>query len=730
MDYQKDTEPMELTVSDILKILKRNKFLIFLILFIVLVITAFYAFFSPKIYEASAVLKISAEGNSSLLRLASSVPSFILPGGTVQSDYQTSIEIIKSRRTIERVMEELKIQDMDRFKDLSKDQIIKFLSENIEVQPIKDTSLVKISFQDKDKEFAKKLVDTLVNSYIQTLKEVAQNEASNTRKFIESQLPQVEERLNKAELALQRFKEKNKVFSLDEQAKLLLENLSNFESQFLQAKISVDEAKNEREAIQKVLSKEEKMVVASQMIADNPVVVQLRSKLVDLNIELAGLLTEYKNTDQQVLALKKQIDEVKKQLQNEVSRIVSQEQKTINPNYQTLLSRLISLEVQINTNDAYIQALEKVIKNYQSQVDKFPEIERELFGLMRERQVAETLYTMFVQKKEEARIQEAGASSGVSIVDGAFVSDIPVKPNKKLILAIGFVLGIFLGVLGAFGKEFLDKTIKDSKEVFYLAGDTQIIGQISKTDSPNLDLVTLVQPYSITSENFRLVAGSILFSLPDEKSSRVIAITSSVTQEGKTFIAANLAVSLANSGMRIAIMNLDMRKPRIEELFGVKVVEGLSDYILSKVKIDDIIQRDILGVKNLDLLPIGSIPPNPISVLNSNKIPELINVLKERYDLVIVDTPPILPVADTSRMSNFLDGTILVVRLNQTPKDGFVESLNILRRSKHNVLGIIINGVHEEIREYYYNYYYGKSKRGLLRIGKNHSLKKRKKVRT
>jgi len=729
MDYQKNTEPMELTLSDIFKILKRNRLLIFSILFIVLIITALYAFLSPRIYEASAVLKMSTSDNS-LLRLASSVPSFILPSGSMQSDYQTSIEMIKSRRTLERVVEELKIRDMDRFKGLSKDQIIKFLSESVEVQPIKDTSLVRISFQDKDKEFAQRLVDSLVKSYIQTLEEVAQNEASRTRKFIESQLPQIEERLNKAELALQRFKEKNKIFLLDEQAKLLLENLTDFESQLLQAKISMDEAKQESKAIQEVLSKEEKMVVTSQMIADNPVVVQLRSKLVDLNIELAGLLTKYKSTDQQVIALKKQIDEVEKQLQNEVGKIVSQEQKTINPNYQTLLSRLISLEVQINTNSAYIQALEKVINNYQSQVDKFPEIERELFGLMRERQVAETLYTMFVQKKEEARIQEAGVSSGVSIVDEAFVPNIPVKPNKKLILAIGFVLGIFLGILGAFGKEFLDKTVKESKEIAYLADDIQIIGQISKTDIPNPDLVTAVQPYSITSENFRLTASNVLFSLPDEKSSRVIAVTSSITQEGKTFVVANLSISLANSGMKIAIVNLDMRKPRIEELFGIKVVEGLSDYILSRAKINDICQTEILGMKNLDLFPVGSIPPNPISILNSNKIPELINILKERYDLIIVDTPPVLPVADTSRMSNFLDGTILVVRLNQTPKDALVESLDILKKSKHNVLGIIINGVHEEIKEYYYNYYYGKNKRGLFGIKRNLSPRRAKKVRT
>ena len=727
MDHQ-NVEPMELTLSDIFKILKRNRLLILSILFAVLVITAFYAFLSPKIYEASATLKMNTGNESSLLRLASSVPSFILPAGGVQSDYQTSIEMIKSRRTLEKVIDDLKLQQLDRFKKLSKDEIMKFLLEKIEVQPIKDTSLVKISFQDKDREFAEKVVDAVVNSYIQTLEEVAQNEASNTRKFIESQLPQIEERLNKAELALQQFKEKNKIFLIDEQTKLLLENLTNFESQLLQAKISMEEAKKESEAIQKILSKEEKMMVTSQMISDNPVVVQLRSKLMDLNVELAGLLTKYKSTDQQVVALKRQISEVEKQLQNEVAKIVSQEQRTINPNYQTLLSQLITLEVRINTNDAYIQALEKVINNYQSQVDGLPKLERELFGLMREREIAEKLYTMFVQKREEARIQEAGASSGVSVVDEAFVPNIPVKPNKKLILAIGFVLGVFLGVLGAFGKEFMDKTVKDVREVHYLAGDVQVIGQISKADEPNPDLITVVQPYSITSENFRLISGNILFSLPNGKSSKVLAVTSSVTQEGKSFVAANLAISFANGGVKVALVDLDMRKPRLEELFGIKTSDGLSDYILSRVKIDDICVQEVLGIKNLDFFPIGSIPPNPISVLNSSKIPELIEILKERYDLIVVDTPPVLPVADTSRMSNFLDGTLLIVRLNKTPKDAIMESLNTLKRSKHNVLGIVINGVQEKIKEYYYSYY-GKGKRKKFTMKMNSNTSKRK-IRT
>ena len=724
MDHQ-NVEPMELTLSDIFKILKRNRLLILSILFAVLVITAFYAFLSPKIYEASATLKMNTGNESSLLRLASSVPSFILPAGGVQSDYQTSIEMIKSRRTLEKVIDDLKLQQLDRFKKLSKDEIMKFLLEKIEVQPIKDTSLVKISFQDKDREFAEKVVDAVVNSYIQTLEEVAQNEASNTRKFIESQLPQIEERLNKAELALQQFKEKNKIFLIDEQTKLLLENLTNFESQLLQAKISMEEAKKESEAIQKILSKEEKMMVTSQMISDNPVVVQLRSKLIDLNVELAGLLTKYKSTDQQVVALKRQISEVEKQLQNEVAKIVSQEQRTINPNYQTLLSQLIALEVRINTNDAYIQALEKVINNYQSQVDGLPKLERELFGLMREREIAEKLYTMFVQKREEARIQEAGASSGVSVVDEAFVPNIPVKPNKKLILAIGFVLGIFLGVLGAFGKEFMDKTVKDVREIHYLAGDVQVIGQISKADEPNPDLITVVQPYSMASENFRLISSNILFSLPNGKSSKVLAVTSSVTQEGKSFVAANLAISFANGGVKVALVDLDMRKPRLEELFGIKTSDGLSDYILSRVKIDDICVQEVLGIKNLDFFPIGSIPPNPISVLNSSKIPELIEILKERYDLIVVDTPPVLPVADTSRMSNFLDGTLLIVRLNKTPKDAIVESLNILKRSKHNVLGIVINGVQEEMKEYYYSYYgKGRRKKFTMRVNSNTSKRK------
>lgn len=707
MDYQ--NPEMELTLTDIFKILKRNRLLIISIVFIVLIVTALYAFLAPKIYEASATLKMSSSDNS-LLKLASSVPSFIFSGTGVKSDYQTSIEMIKSRRTLERVVDDLKLQELERFKDSSRDRLINFLSENVKVESIKDTSLVRISFQDKDREFAQRVVDSVVKSYIKTLEEVAQNEAISTRKFIESQLPAIEERLNKAELALQKFKEENKIFLLEEQTKLLLENLTSFESQLLQAKVSMEEAKKESEAIQDILSKEEKMVITSQMISDNPVVVQLRSRLVELNIELAGLLTKYKSTDQQVVALKNQISEVEKQLQNEVTKIVSQEQKTINPNYQTLLSRLITLEVQVNTNDAYIQALEKVINGYQSQVEELPRLERELFGLMREREIAETLYTMFVQKREEARIQEAGASSGVSVVDEAFVSDIPVKPNKKLILAIGFVLGIFLGTLGAFGKEFLDNTVKDVKEIHYLSKNVQVVGQISEAENPNPDLISAVQPYSITSENFRLVASSVLFSLPDDKSSKVIGITSSIAQEGKTFVAANLAISLAGSGLKVALLNLDMRKPRLEELFGVKFPQGLTDYILSRAKIDDICQREMLGIKNLDFFPIGSIPPNPIYVLNSSKIPELIDILKERYDIVLVDTPPVLPVADVSTISTFLNGILLVVRLNRTPKDAVEKSLDILKKSKHNVLGIVVNGIKEEIKEYYYNYY-GKGKK-------------------
>lgn len=695
----------EITLEDLLRIFKRRFWWFFATVIAVFAVTIVYLMLATPIYEASVTINIEPKSKGSLTDL------FSATGYTSsRPDISTEVELIKSRTNIETVVKNLNL--VEYFKNKSKNSeidtydVIKSLSNMITVSPVKDTSIVKISVQNPDPELAKNIANELASVYNELLQRLSRNEYTARREFIEQQIPKVEEELKQVEDQLKKFKQTNKVYVLNVESQNLLNTLYNLDTQINTYKIKVEEVKAKISALTQQLKSMNQKIVSSETISVNPVVSQLKAKLVDLQIQLSALLNTYSENDQQVKSLRKQIEETEKMLKNQVESIVTSQVQTTDPNYASMYSELIQSNTELLVYQSTISSIESIKSKYEQKISTLPMLEQQLFELERDRKVKENLYSILLEKLEETRISEAGVVGRATLVDSAITPTQPVKPNKKLTLAIGGVLGIFLGILLVFLLEAFDKTISDEEYIKHMLKGSPVLGRIPNIEFPETsespELVVVNSPTSPQAEALKLTATNIEYS--NTPAPKIIGITSSGPGEGKTLIAANIALAYAQNGNKTLLIDLDMRKPRVEKVLGIERINiGVTNHILKDIPVERII---VNYGENIDIIPVGSIPPNPTALLTSKKMEDFIQKLSEKYERIVIDLPPILAAADSLIVSKYTDGIVLVVRAGKTQKPSLRVAYENIQTSSAKLLGAVINDITANQMGYYYYYYY------------------------
>lgn len=282
---------------------------------------------------------------------------------------------------------------------------------------------------------------------------------------------------------------------------------------------------------------------------------------------------------------------------------------------------------------------------------------------------------------------ELAAGGGAQVLSTAYVPDTPVSPNLPLNLAIGLVIGIFVGSALAFVRDYFDDSVK-SKEVVDRVTGVSTLGLIPKV-APGHELVTVTSPTAPAAEAFRLLRTSVKF-LGIERNVRVVQITSPSPGEGKTMVAANLAVAFAQAGDRVVLVGGDLRRPRLEEVVDVPLTPGLTAVLIGDVTLPQAIQTAD-GVPNLSVLPAGYPPPNPSELLSGERARRLIDVLGQTYDVVIIDCPPVLPVTDSLVLARMADTTLLVTSANKTSKRSLTRAVELLRQVDAPLSGTVLN---------------------------------------
>jgi len=341
---------------------------------------------------------------------------------------------------------------------------------------------------------------------------------------------------------------------------------------------------------------------------------------------------------------------------------------------------------------------------------------------------------LLIKRFKETSLTEDMRTGNIRIVDGAEVPRYPVKPKKRLNIILAIIVGLVTGIGLAFFFEYLDNTIKIPEDVEkYLnipfLGPVPLFSTKSKgdiEDDTNPALVAFHSSKSTASESYRGIRTSILLSSA-ESAPQVILITSVGPLEGKTITTANLAVTMAQAGSKVIILDCDMRRPKMHKLFGVVRDQGISNLLVESSDVKRAIFHT--RIPNLDVIPCGTIPPNPSEILGSTRMASLLNVLRKKYAHILIDSPPSTAVTDAVVLSKFVDGVVLVIRADSTVREIAKNCVAQFGTVGANILGVVLNGVDIGRDSYYYYqyyyYYYGEDREKKKKSRKQRKSKNR-----
>ncbi len=369
-------------------------------------------------------------------------------------------------------------------------------------------------------------------------------------------------------------------------------------------------------------------------------------------------------------------------------------------------------EVNYQTLLASYKKLSEIVNDYDRKMSLLPTSSIDLARLQREKEAYEKLYLTLEDKYQEALINEQSQPGNVLIIDSGLIPTSPAKPNRILIVIIGFILGGGLGLGYAFTKNYFDNTVKtpediQNRNINVLAWIPHIEGVTS--DNQEFEFIVAKKPDSTVAEAFRALRTRIKFSKIDKDVLKTILITSSTAQEGKTTVSMNLAASFAQANFKTLLLDTDLRKPRIHSVFGQKRFPGLTDYFFGQTQFEGVLRQS--PVNNLYYITSGTIPPNPSEILGSPQMEAFMKRLRNEFDYVILDSPPLIAVTDSEILARLVDGSIIVTSANFTEIELMEKAVDVLKQDQSSFIGVLLNNFsYRSGYSSYYKYYYYYSK--------------------
>jgi capsular exopolysaccharide synthesis family protein len=542
----------------------------------------------------------------------------------------------------------------------------------------KKASVLSITYKDNVALRAKEFTNALAEAYVGKSIEMKNREAELKLNFIDSQIAKVNENLRASAVKLEDFKKSSNTLNISSKAESMLSQMNTYQTQFTEISIR-----------QKMLDSLYRKILKSDKEIENISIAGLnmqldQSALSDLIKELQGAIVKKK-------ILREDYTEVHP-LMRKLNFKIKQLRKSI-------LSSIKGFSEGITQNKLL---LEQSIAKQQKILNTLPANERAYGELQRKFTVNEKMYSYLLEKESEVGIIKASTVSNNIIVDKAYYPEFPIKPKRKLIVLVGIILGFILGIALAFLRAFLDDRIKTEDDIIH-ATSVPILGAIPNIKEGADTLKVFSSPKSSVAESFRNMRTNLQF-MPREGNAHVIAVTSTVGGEGKTTVSINLAGIMSMSGKKTILLNLDMRKPTLHEKFGISNTYGMSNFLSKTTKLNDIIQHT--QYENLDVITSGPVPPNPSELIQNELMEKVIKKLKEVYDVIILDTPPVGLVTDARALMHYSDTSIYVLRSNYSKKVYFKNINNLAKEEIHN-FGILLNAVDMANAGYgYYGYGY------------------------
>ncbi|CAN5389211.1 polysaccharide biosynthesis tyrosine autokinase [soil metagenome] len=738
--YGEEDEGIHL--REYLRRLRRHKWLILSLVTIVTTLVTVYAYQIKPWYSASAVLEV---GKDNALVIKSG--EITLSGDNESNtDINTKILAFSNPELYRKVADELKLSQDARIvgsfqkkpwysifrpnsvpdapatqptpntssaaaDDAMLAMLGGYIQKNVAVEQVKNTRAIRVSYQDEDPEVAQKVANSVAKIFKDTSFENQTEKFTNSVSWLDSSTRELRSKVEIAEEALADYVRENQIYSTDNNGgkTLTTANLTQLHDQFIRAQTDRMLKKSLYEQVQAGRFEE-----LPEAFSD-PKITSLQQKLTGLESQAAQLMVDYGPANPKMKEVQNQIQVVKKQIEDS--------RKALEAKLKAEFERVVEDERSIGT--AFEKAKAGAVNENQANI-KFNILKQDV-------DTARSLYTDFLKNTNEAKTRVAEQNNNIKFIQEAQKPGGPVGPQRLNLILAGFAFSLGAAIGLALFIEYLDNTIKSLEDVerYVMLPTLGIIPAISgmgigrkqikekrsrrqiavgengsqlglelRANSVQNDLTVVLDSHSILGEAYRALRTSLLLSTAGTPP-KLILVTSSQSSEGKTTTAVNTAISLAQLGARVLLIDCDLRRPAVHKRLDISSADGLTNYLASNRDIESVIQK--LDIPNLWVIPAGSIPPNPAELLSSRKMKDVLEQLSKNYDHIIIDSPPVMNVTDPIILSTVVDGVIFVIKSGTTSREVIKRTRQELRSVKAKIFGVVLNNV--DIRRDGYDYY-------------------------
>ena len=541
----------------------------------------------------------------------------------------------------------------------------------------KTTSVAVISLKNSNVQRGKDFINKLLEMYNINTNNDKNEVAQKTAEFINERISIISKELGSTEKDLESFKRGAGITDLTSDAQIALTGSAEYEKKRVENQTQI----NLLQDLQKYMQNEGYEVLPSNIGLQDVNLAAAINRYNDVLVERKRLLRTSTENNPTIINLDTSIGAMKENVQVSLDRVLR--------------------GLFITKAD-----LDREASRYSRRISEAPGQEREFVSIARQQEIKAGLYLMLLQKREENAITLAATANNAKIIDDAIADDAPVSPKGRMIYLIALVLGVGIPVGVIYLLELTKFKIEGRSDVEKLT-NVPIVGDIPLTDEKQGAIAVFENQNNLMSETFRNIRTNLQFMLENDK--KVILVTSTVSGEGKSFISANLAISLSLLGKKVVIVGLDIRKPGLNKVFNIPRKEvGITQYLANPEKnLMDLVQLSDVS-KNLYILPGGTVPPNPTELLARDGLDKAIETLKKNFDYVILDTAPVGMVTDTLLIGRVADLSVYVCRADYTHKNEYTLINELAENNKLPNLCTVINGLDLKRRKYGYYYGYGK----------------------
>ena len=702
---------------------------------------------NPKTQEAAPVVPTDMTGGSTFSNL---------------KDLSTEILVLKSKSLISQAI----AQYPHVFVGLSPENVASKLYINTQTVNDIPTDVLTVSFTDPSPQKAKEVLDALGKVYVKYSLEKQRSQAANAIEFIDEQLPDSQLELDKVAFELRRFRQENNIVDPNIYASGVSEFRQSLENDSQGAEIAIEGAKSRYQELYsqlQQLGQNPDTILASTILGQDGIYQNLATQLNEIETQYLLGSTDFKDTYPIMQDLKSQQTELQKSLRERAKQVlgntVSQtildsaivastknitavntvnsgiaiESTTTNSNSATtadnttnnsnsevnsqgsiladLGGQLLAAKNEIAILESQIQGTSKAKARVEDGFQDVPQLQETFAELQRQLEVKSESVNYLLQRRQELQIALAQETAPWKILDESYLPTKPISPNIQRGLALALAGSGFAGILTAWLLHQLDTRVKLIDQVKQIT-QLPLLGAIPKVLEPRIVLsneaeIGITQGYSYRyssfTEAFRAIAMNLSYLMAKSGKIKSLVLTSSTSSEGKSTTTYNLALALTDLGSRVLIVDADMRKPRIHKLVKQSNEKGLSEAIVSDQPWTEIVNTNI--VENLDVITAGSNVPNPIALLKSQKMTQLLQEWEAAYDYVLLDTPPIGIMADAQSLIHQVDTVLLVAGIDKASQKSISHTVEILRSNECNLAGFVANFVEKDLDYYSYSYY-------------------------